>query len=165
MKCTARGSLKIQDAKIAKNLPPGHHRTTCRAISSQLRHISTIGKKLLKSNIFSRRPHNMANLGPLTAEIGLPVSGTQQILTGFASWLHYCSDVALRRPTKLCTIFGRLLSWHTVYAFFGLLPLDGILPGANLIHFASKSCVLINWQRHCTALHQSNFEAWYKKWN
>jgi len=36
----------------------------------------------------------MANFGPLTAEIGLPVWGTQQILTGFAPWLHYCSDVA-----------------------------------------------------------------------
>jgi len=42
----------------------------CRAISSQLRHISTIGKNLLSSNIFSTCPHNMANFGPLAAEIG-----------------------------------------------------------------------------------------------
>ena len=48
----------------------------CRAISSQIRHISTIGKKLLNSNITCRRPHNMVNFGPLTAEIGLPVWGT-----------------------------------------------------------------------------------------
>jgi len=42
----------------------------CRAISSQLRHVSTIGEKLLNNNIFSRCPHNMANFVPLTAEIG-----------------------------------------------------------------------------------------------
>ena len=40
----------IQDAKIAKNLPSAPHRTTYRAISSQLRHVSTIEKNLLISN-------------------------------------------------------------------------------------------------------------------
>jgi len=44
----------------------------CRAISFQLRHISTIGKKVLNSNISSTCPHNMVNFGLLTAEIGLP---------------------------------------------------------------------------------------------
>ena len=34
-----------------KKSPSAHHRTTCRAISSQLRHVSTIGKNLLNSNI------------------------------------------------------------------------------------------------------------------
>jgi len=38
----------------------------CRAISS---HVSTIGKSLLNSNISSKRAHNMANFGPLTAKI------------------------------------------------------------------------------------------------
>jgi len=41
LKCAARGSLKVQDAKI-------RHLCTitqlCRAVSSQLRHVSTIGK-------------------------------------------------------------------------------------------------------------------------
>ena len=41
----------------------------CRAICSQLRHVSTIGKKLLNSNICHTCPHNMVNFGPLTAEI------------------------------------------------------------------------------------------------
>jgi len=39
------------------------------AISSQLRHVSTIGKNLLSSNISSTCPYNMVNFGPLTAEI------------------------------------------------------------------------------------------------
>jgi len=46
----------------------------CRTVSSQLRHVSTIGKNLLNSNISSTCPHNMANFSPLTAEIGLSVS-------------------------------------------------------------------------------------------
>jgi len=41
----------------------------CRAISSQLRYISTIGKNLLSSNISSTRSHNMVNFGPVAAEI------------------------------------------------------------------------------------------------
>ena len=65
--------------------------------------------------------HNMVNFGPLAAEIGLPDWAPQQISTGFICWLGYCTDVAHRRPTKLCTMFGRLLGWYTVYTFFGAL--------------------------------------------
>jgi len=46
------------------------------AISLQLWHISTIGKKLLNSNISPTCRYNMVNFGPLAAEIGLPVWGT-----------------------------------------------------------------------------------------
>ena len=42
LKCTARGSLQMQDAK---NRHLGTIAQLCRAISLQLRHISTIGKK------------------------------------------------------------------------------------------------------------------------
>jgi len=41
----------------------------CRAISLQLRHVSTIGKNLLNSNVSPTRPHNMVNFGPLAAEM------------------------------------------------------------------------------------------------
>jgi len=47
-----------------------------------------------------------------------------QISTAFASWLRYCSDVAHRRPTKLCTMFGRLLCcYNKMYIFGGSFPL------------------------------------------
>jgi len=36
----------------------------------ELRHVLTVGKNLLSSNISSRCPHNMVNFGPLAAEIG-----------------------------------------------------------------------------------------------
>ena len=48
LKCAARGSLQIRDAKVAKNRHLGTIAQLCRAISSQLRHVSTIGKKLVK---------------------------------------------------------------------------------------------------------------------
>ena len=54
-----------------KNGHLGNIAQLCRAISSQLRHVSTIGKKnLLRGNISSTCPHNMVNFGPLAAEIG-----------------------------------------------------------------------------------------------
>jgi len=52
------------------------------------------------------------------------IKASQQILTGFASWFRYCTDVPQRRSTKLCTMFGRLLGWYTLYIhFWGLMPL------------------------------------------
>jgi len=56
--------------------PSGHHRTNFSAMSSQLRHVSTIGKKnLISGNIFSTGRHNMATFGPLAAEIDPVVWG------------------------------------------------------------------------------------------
>jgi len=67
---------KYSMQKIVKKSPSGRHPTLCRAISSQLRHVSTIGKNLLSSNISSTYPHNMVNFGPLAAEICWRVWGT-----------------------------------------------------------------------------------------
>jgi len=77
--------------KVAKNRHLGTIPQLCQAISSQLRHLSTIGKNLLSSNISSRCRHNMANFGPLAAEIDPVVWGTLQISMGFASWQRYCT--------------------------------------------------------------------------
>ena len=63
----------------------------CQAISSELRHVSTIGKNLLNSNTSSTCPHNMVNFGLLTAEICWRVWGTPAIFNGFrvlAALLH-----------------------------------------------------------------------------
>ena len=82
-----------------KKSPKSPHQGTipqlCRAklIPSQLRHVSTIGKNLLSSNISSTCPHNMANFGPLTAEIRWRVWGTPANFNGFrvlASLLQRC---------------------------------------------------------------------------
>jgi len=56
----------------------------CRAVSSQLRHASTIWKKnLLNSNICLTRPHNMVNFSVLVAEICWRVWGTPANFNGF----------------------------------------------------------------------------------
>ena len=121
LKCAACGWLKHRTQKIAKNR---HLRTItqiCRAVSSQLRHISTIGKKL-NSNISSTRPHNMANFGSLTAEIfGSGVCGTPANFNGFRFLLSLLQRRRWRRSTKLCTMFVRLPGWYTIYTFSGAL--------------------------------------------
>jgi len=94
----------------------------------------------------------MVNFGILAAETVSLVWGTRANLTGFASWLR-CSDVAHRRPTKLCTMYGRLLGCYIIYTFSVALA-----PWRNFamckIHFTSKSCFVLYWQRYCTALQQ-----------
>jgi len=52
-----------------KNRHLGTIAQLCRAMSSQLRHVSTIRKNLLNSNTFSRCADNMVNLGLLATEI------------------------------------------------------------------------------------------------
>jgi len=67
----------------AKNRHLGTIALLCQAVSSQLRHVSTIGKKLLSSNISSTCPHNMVNFSPLAAEIDWRVWGTPANFNGF----------------------------------------------------------------------------------
>jgi len=73
----------------------------CRAISLQLRHMSTIGKKLAKQQYLHHVFSQCVNFDPLAAEIGSLVWGTPANFNGIASLLRYCSDVARRKPTKL----------------------------------------------------------------
>ena len=61
--------------KVAKNHHLGTIAQLCRAISSQLRHVSTSGKNFLSTNMWSTCSRNMVNFGPLTAEIGLTIWG------------------------------------------------------------------------------------------
>jgi len=74
-----------------KKSPFWDHRTICRAVSSQLRHVSTIGKTFLNADTSSTCPRNMVNFGFLTAEIRWPVWGTPANFNGFrvlAALLH-----------------------------------------------------------------------------
>ena len=77
-------------------------------------------KNSLNSNISSTRPHNMVNFGRLAAEIGWQVWGTPANFNGFrvlALLLHR------RRSTEVN---------QTLHdTFSGVLPLNGIFPGAK----------------------------------
>jgi len=111
---------------------------------------------LLNSNISSTTPHNMANFGPLAAQIGLPVCGNAANLnTQQVSRLGFIT--AAMSLTRGQPNFARSLaiSWAgTLYMYFlGLLPPDRILSGAKFT-LCPRSCVLLYWQRYCTALQQ-----------
>jgi len=125
----------------------------CRAVFLQLRHVSTMGKKLLNSNISSTCPHNMVNFGLLTAEICWRVWATPANFNGFrvlASLLHR------RRSTEVKQTAGCLaVSWAGklyTYIFGGSCPLTEFCHLQNSL--ASKCCFLIYWQHYCTALEQ-----------
>jgi len=109
----------------------------------------------------------MVNVGPLTAEIGSGFWGTSANLMGFASWLHYCTDVAQWRSTKLCTMFGGLLGGTVYIHFWGLLPPNGILPSAKFTLCPSLAFSYIGsvTARHSSSGRQPKFAAWDKEWN
>jgi len=149
---------EIQDAKMTQKSPSAHHRTTLSGyIFATKACMDNRKKNLLNSNMSSTCPHNMANFGPLTAETGWWIWGTQQISTGFTSCLCYCSDVAQRKSTKLCTMFGHLLGWYTIYTS---CPLMKFCPVQNSLYIQVLYSPVLAALRH-----QPNFAAWYKEWN
>ena len=104
------------------------------------------------SHLLMSSCQNMVNVSPLT---------------GFATWLRYCTDVAQWMSTKLCTMFGRLLGWYTMYTFLGLLPPDGILRGAKFTLHSSLAFSYVGsvTARHSSSRRQPYFAALYKEWN
>jgi len=97
LKRAARSSLEMQDAKkVAKNRHLGTIAQFCWAISLQLRHISTIGKKLVKQQSVLQIFPQYGELGPLATEIGPVVWGTPANFNGFrilAALLHSSQSV------------------------------------------------------------------------
>jgi len=114
MKCAACGSLEMQDPKNRQKCAVWAIVQLCRTISSHLKHISTIGKKLLNSDASSTCSNHTVNFGPLAAEICWRVWGTPVNFNGFrflAALLHGTLVVGV---SKLCgveqsapPIFGR----------------------------------------------------------
>jgi len=90
------------------------------------------------------------NFGSLTAESGWRVSGTQQISTGFAYWLRYCTNAAQRRSTKLCTMFGRLPGGYTIYTFLGVLALTEFCQVQNSFCVQVLRFPILAALLHCT---------------
>jgi len=79
----------------AKNRHLGTISQLCPAVSSQLRHVSTTGKKLVKQQYLLHMSRNMVNFGPRTTEIGSGVWGTLANFNGFrvlAALLHGTSS-------------------------------------------------------------------------
>ena len=73
----------MQRAEIQDTKNFGTIAQLCQAVSSQLRHVSTIGKNLLNNDSSSTRPRNIVNFGLLTAETCWRVWGTPANFNGF----------------------------------------------------------------------------------
>ena len=102
--CCTQLTANAGPKKVAKNRHLGTIPQLCRAISLQLRHVSTIGKNLLSSNISPTCPHNMVNFGPLAAEIISLVWGTPGNFNGFrvfAALLHGTLVVTVSQTAAL----------------------------------------------------------------
>ena len=156
-----RGSLQIQDAK---NRHFGTIAQLCRAISSQLRHISTIGKKLFKQQYVL---HMSAQYGELR-----PTSGWDR----FAN-LRHSSKFQRVSPLAFVTAATSLtedqpnfaqclaVSWAgKLYIHFrGFLPPDWILSGAKFTLRPSLAFAYMyignGTARHTSSGRQPNFAA------
>ena len=126
---------KYSTQKWRKNRHLGTIAQLCRAVSSQLRYVSTIGKTLLSINTSPTCPRNMVNFGPLTSEISSGVWGTPPNFNGFhvlAALLHGTLVVSvsesLRRWTEGATYIrqgGHHVGHWSTYSssFFFLLYL------------------------------------------
>jgi len=130
-----------------------HHRSTslvCIFVTKAC--VDSWKKNLLNSNISSTCPHNMVNFSPLTAEIGWRVWGIPANFNGFhilVSSLHWHRSTEVNQTLHDVLPSPELV--HYIH-FWELLP--PMEPARCKIHFVSESCVLLYWQRYCSALKQ-----------
>ena len=119
--CCSRLAANTGCKKVAKNRHLGTVAQLQRAISSQIRYVSTIGKKLLNSNMFSTCPYNMVNFSPLVAEILSLVWGTPANFNVFhvlAALLHGTLVVGVSQTLRRWTegvIYIRQGGHHVVH--------------------------------------------------
>jgi len=111
--------------------------------------------------------HNMANFGPLTAEIGSVVWAPSKFQrVSRLAFVTAATSLIGGQPN-----FARCLavSWaDTLYIHFReLLLSDAILPGAICTLHPSLAFSYIGsvTARHSSSRRQPSFAAWYKEWN
>jgi len=110
----------------------------CRAISSQIRQVSTIGKKVLNNDISSTCPHNMVNFGPLAAEIDWWVWGTPSNFNEFGvlpSLLHR------RRSTEVNQTLHNV--WPSPALVHHIYTLGGSCPLTEFCHVQNWLCLQV----------------------
>jgi len=161
----ARWKYRMQ--KIAKNFPSGHHRTTLSGCIFATKTRIDNRNNLLNSNISSTCSQNMANVGPLMAEIGLPVWGTPANFNEF----RILASLLQRRGSQeanqtLHDVWPSLGMLHYIH-FRGILPLTEfcqvqkftLRPSLAFFYIGSVTA------RHSSSERMTNFAAWYKEWN
>jgi len=115
--------------KIAKNSPSGHRGTTLLGYVFAIKDVSTIGKKHVKHKYLPHMSLKYGELRPTNGWDWFVSWGTPANFNGFRVLASlYCSDVAERKRTKLCTMFVRLLGCrvHYIYIFGGSCPVKAV---------------------------------------
>ena len=114
----------LHRAAITKKSPFWHHRTTLSCCIFAVKAcIDNRRKKLLRSNISSTCPCNMANVGPLTADICWRVWGTPANFNMFrvlASLLQQCHSTEVNQTLNNVWPSPGLV--HYIYIFRGSCP-------------------------------------------
>ena len=164
-----------------KNDAENRHLSTiaqlCRAISLQLRHVSTIGKNLLSSNFSSRCPYSMVNFGPhhgwdWLAGLGHPIIFQRVSRLGSVTAWHSSSGrqpnfVALNRGRHLCSA-GQPSRWALAHILVVLGLLSSVL-AKRLAGMNVSEMTVLCWVG-CNTLTQRLFRehrmlyAWQKPW-
>ena len=156
MCCTwLAGNTRRKNSPKIANLRPIAQ--LCRAISSQLSHVSTIGRKFLNTNTSSTCLHNMVNFGPLTAEISWRVWGTPANFNGFRVLVSLSPVYTIQPVVKpvVYPVWQPVVSCKRDIKLTAPTLLNGGQPNFALnIHFRGscpltefcQSCVLLHWQ-------------------
>ena len=123
-------------ARLAENAGPkkspkiGHLGTItqlCRAISLQLRHVSTIGKKLVKQQYLLHMSPAYGELCPLAADINPVVWGTAANFNGLCVLAALLHSTVIMGVTKLCGVE------HSAPPIFSRAAITlGISPDSNV---------------------------------
>ena len=148
--------MKYRTQKSPKNRHLGTIAQLCRPISSQLRHISTIEKKLVKQQYLL---HMFSQYGKLRCTSGWDRSGS----LGHSSWFQWLSRLGF--VTAAMSLNGSQPNFARCLAvicasklyihFRWLLPRNGILPGAKFT-FRPPSRALSYWLGSVTVRHSSS---------
>jgi len=157
--------LKYRMQKVARKFASGHHRTTLSGYIFATKAGIDNRKKLVKQKYLLHMSSQYGELWPTRGwdhfvSLGHP-SEFQQVVWGtpanFNRFRVLASLLQWRRstkPTKLGTMFGRLLGWYTIYIhFWGFLPRNGILPGAT---FTLRPSLALSYFGSVTAWHSSS---------
>ena len=136
--CCTRLAENTGRKNYAKNRHLGTIVQFCLALSSQLGHVSTIGKKMLNGNICSICRHNITNFGPLNVTNGWDLLVSLRHLSKFQRVSRIGFVTA---PTSLSGGQPNLarclaVSWAcTVYVHFqGFCPLTAVVASQTLRH-------------------------------
>jgi len=134
MNCT-RLAEKYRTQKWRKKSPSAHYRSNLSGCIFTTKACIDNRKKFLNRTISSRCPHNMANFGPLTAEIRWRVWGTPANFNGLrvlASLLHRRRSPEANQTLRDVWSFPGLVRY--IYICGGSYPLTEFCPVQNSLY-------------------------------